>query len=77
MGSRGFNAGGFAYMPRVTCPRCGLNHVVSNRNYAAGNFVCGASERWADKCRKRAERQLMKAASDNFQAMVKENKGPK
>ena len=54
MGDHGANAGGFAYMPRVICPRCGLNHVVSNRNHRANRWECGDEKRCAERAEKRA-----------------------
>jgi ribosomal protein S27AE len=32
VGDRGFNAGGWAYMKRVKCPRCGWSFLIGNRN---------------------------------------------
>lgn len=32
MGSRGYNAGGFAYMPIVQCTECGMKFRIGNRN---------------------------------------------
>ena len=33
MGDRGWNAGGWAYMPRVWCPACGWSFLVGNGKF--------------------------------------------
>lgn len=40
MGARGFNAGGFAYMPRVTCRHCGRKFVIGNHNTRRSCIQC-------------------------------------
>jgi hypothetical protein len=46
MGSRGYNAGGFAYMRTVTCPRCGARRklgcvaIRQNRTQCANKIAC-------------------------------------
>lgn len=33
MGGRVFNAGGWAYMPRVWCPDCGFSFLIGNERF--------------------------------------------
>ena len=41
MGDRGKNAGGFAYMKRVLCPLCGVNHPVGRDDFESKQWQCG------------------------------------
>jgi hypothetical protein len=49
MGARGYNAGGFAYMATVTCPRCGSRRKLGGDAVRAGRLACMDT----DKCDKR------------------------
>jgi hypothetical protein len=40
MGLHGFNAGGFAYMELVTCPRCGRRYKLGARRRRRGDLEC-------------------------------------
>lgn len=40
MGDRGFNAGGFAYMDRVMCPRCGVIRPLGRDAIKRGDIAC-------------------------------------
>ncbi len=43
MGNRGFNAGGFAYMPIVQCTECGARFRIGNKNprrYCLNKIKC-------------------------------------
>lgn len=51
MGDRGYNAGGFAYMEIVTCPRCGARRPLGWKKIKEGHLECDSRE----KCDKRRE----------------------
>lgn len=60
MGSRGFNAGGFAYMQFVNCPKCGRKYRLGNRRRVSGDTACldrSACENRITKAPKRARRK--------------------
>lgn len=40
MGSRGYNAGGFAYMETVTCPECGARRKLGRESREQGMLTC-------------------------------------
>lgn len=40
MGARGYNAGGFAYMEWVTCPRCGAKRPLGVDARRKGQTEC-------------------------------------
>lgn len=40
MGDRGYNAGGFAYMGTVTCPRCGARRKLGADSIRKGRIAC-------------------------------------
>lgn len=44
MGDRGFNAGGFAYMTWVKCPKCGRNYPLGRRRLDSGDYACQGKE---------------------------------
>ncbi len=50
MGSNGWNAGGFAYMPVVTCPECGARRKLG-RESAQDPWLCRCPDR--EKCNSR------------------------
>lgn len=52
MGARGYNAGGFAYMRTVTCPRCGARRKLGRESIERGHLTCGN----ADKCSARRKK---------------------
>lgn len=41
MGDRGYNAGGFAYMQTITCPRCGARRKLGHQKIRDGHLACG------------------------------------
>lgn len=47
MGSRGYNAGGFAYMETVTCPKCGSRRKLGGDAVRAGRLACMDAEKCA------------------------------
>lgn len=63
MGNRGFNAGGWAYMPRVWCPKCGWSFLIGNETF---NRYCDRDSKRPMLCcnnqKKCAERERRKRA---------------
>lgn len=45
MGDRGFNAGGFAYMEIVTCPKCGARRPLGRYAREMGFLECDNREK--------------------------------
>lgn len=41
MGSRGYNAGGFAYMATIVCPNCGAKRKLGVDAVREGRHRCG------------------------------------
>ncbi len=41
MGGRGYNAGGFAYMAVITCPKCGCRRKLGHDAIKRGWLECG------------------------------------
>lgn len=60
MGLRGFNAGGFAYMEMVTCPRCGRRYKLGSKRRKRGDLECIDRE----SCTRRRDRRDARAACD-------------
>lgn len=48
MGVNGYNAGGFAYMERVVCPRCGVIRPLGRHAIACRDIAC-SDRRKCDK----------------------------
>lgn len=53
MGDRGFNAGGYAYMTPVKCPRCGKAYLVGHLRLREGRVHCMNREKCAARKAKR------------------------
>ena len=55
MGSRGYNAGGLAYMRRVRCPKCGRSFPVGHERYKNGPHECSNTTACRDRQAKQKE----------------------
>jgi len=62
MGDRGYNAGGWAYMRRVWCPKCGFSFLTGNHDAAAYNTDTARPMRECRRASKCAERVARKKA---------------
>lgn len=65
MGDRGFNAGGWAYMLRVWCSRCGFSYLIGKRDPLVMERDTSRPTRPCSNQMKCAERQKSKEMAVN------------
>lgn len=57
MGDRGANAGGFAYMEVIMCPKCGMKRKLGHQMISEGAIYCGG---WKHMPHKKCEERRKK-----------------